>query len=319
MSRQPEEVSIHYKTDADNAYLLVCPREAELAGVALRFLTDVYCEQKKACGVCAACRKIQKGVHPDILRLSPEGSSIKVDDVRRVAPFIAEKAYEGGKKTVVIERAELMTAEAQNCLLKPVEEPPENTLFLLLARSENTVLPTVASRCVKIKLKPLPIAQAAARLMEMTGADENEAVLFASLGEGYVNEALAIMRDEDFLKLRGRVLDMCLKLCAAKNMGVSRHADFLEEEKESFGRVLKIMLSFFNDLRWLKLTQSDSGIKNKDIMESCANYAFNFTRSALSNIIDLLCEVERRQRFALNYRLMVESMLFHILEVKQTW
>ena len=93
----------------------------------------------------------------------------------------------------------------------------------------------------------------------------------------------------------------------------------MEEVKESFGQVLKIMLSFFNDLRWLKLTKSDGGIKNKDIMESYANVAFNFTRSALSNIIDLLCETERRQRFALNYRLMVESMLFHILEVKQSW
>jgi DNA polymerase-3 subunit delta' len=315
----PLEAFFEQTNDLDNAWLLVCSREGELDEAALAFLLRIYCAKKTGCGICPPCRKILGGIHPDVLRIKADGASIKVDDVRRVAPFIAEKAYEGGKKAVVIERAELMTTEAQNCLLKPVEEPPENTVFLLLARSESTILPTVASRCKKVKIQPLALAQCAKRIQEITGAEEEEAALYAALAEGYANEAVSLMRDEHYRGLRANVLNMCVRLCEAKNMGVSKHADFLEEEKESFATVLKIMLSFFNDLRYFMLTHAACGIKNRDMEGNYVKYSLNFTRSALSNIIDLLCEAERRLRFALNYRLMVENLLFHILEVKHSW
>ena len=301
----------------EHAALIVCPREEDLKLYALRLLTRLYCP--KECGVCPQCRRAAEGTHPDVLFIRTDDASIKVDTVRQITPFIAEKAYEGGIKAVVVERAELMTTEAQNCLLKPLEEPPAGTAFILQARSENAILPTIASRCRRIRLKPLPLDEAARCVIEQTGADTDEARLFAALSGGYTGAALALQADASFRELRQKTIDMCGRLAAAKNMAVQKHADFLEENREQFGRVLHIMQSVFFDMQWAKLTGTEAGMTNIDRAGEITKFAFNFTRGALSTIIDLLCETERGLRFALNFRLMTESMLLNILEVKNRW
>ena len=300
----------------DHAVLLVCPKEEELKQTAMRFVLSLFCAQENPCHACAQCLKVMHAAHPDILHIKPDDMSIKVAQVRQITDFIAEKAFEGGKKVVLIEKCELMTPEAQNCLLKPVEEPPENTVFILLARSENTVLPTIASRCKRLRIKPLGLHEAASRIAEMTGLEKHESLVYASYSGGYVSEALRLIKDENFQDIKEKTIEMCEKICASKNMAIQKHVDFLEERKDSFALILKIMLSYFYDLQWMKLTGEAEKLKNTDRAKEITNNSLNFTRSALSNIIDLLCEMERRLRFALNYRLMTENMLLNILEVK---
>lgn len=300
----------------DHALLLVCPKEEELRQTAMQFVLGLFCEARNPCKSCAQCLKVMHGTHPDILHIKPDELSIKVGQVRQIADFIAEKAFEGGKKVVLIEKAELMTTEAQNCLLKPIEEPPENTVFMLLARSENTVLPTIASRCKRLRIKPLELRKAACHIAQLTGIEKQKSMLYASYSGGYVNEALRLITDENFQEIRNKTIEMCGKLCTSKNMAIQKHADFLDDKKDSFALILRIMLYYFCDLQWLKLTGDAEKLKNTDRAKEIAIYSLNFTRSALSNIIDLLCEMEGRLRFALNYRLMTENMLFNILEVK---
>ncbi len=301
-----------------NAYLIVCPKESELTAASNKLLLKIYCGNGVSCGVCAGCLKVSNKVHPDILIIKPDETSIKVDEARRVTPFIYQKAFEGGYKTVVIERSELLTIEAQNCLLKPVEEPPANTVFIILARSQNSLLTTVASRCEKIFIRPAGLENTVETLVKR-GLGEDRAKLIARISGGYPAEAVSLANDEEYFALREKTLEICKKLCAAKNMGIQRHADFFEENKGNFDKILTIAISYFFDIQASKLSGNTDNILNIDRKKEILEYSIFFTRAGLSNIIDVLCEFERRLRFALNFRLALESMLFEILEVKHKW
>ena len=139
---------------AANAYLLTGPKEAVLNEHARTFLLRLFCENKTGCGQCRACKKVSTHNFLDIAYIGPDGQHIKIGAIRSLNEFLVKRPQEGDHRAIVISRAELMTPQAQNCLLKPLEEPPAQTVFILLARSLGGMLPTVVSRCRVVKLVP---------------------------------------------------------------------------------------------------------------------------------------------------------------------
>lgn len=104
-----------------------------------------------ACGVCASCTRIARRVHPDILVLEPgDNGSIKIDQVRDVVDRAAYRPFEGRRRVVIIDQADLLVAAAQNALLKTLEEPPPASVFVLLTARPDMLLPTVRSRCIRL-------------------------------------------------------------------------------------------------------------------------------------------------------------------------
>jgi DNA polymerase-3 subunit delta' len=140
------------------AYLLVGPEEGAARELASAFAGSLVCASPSgtdACGQCAACRKLAGGNHPDVVLLSPnEKGIITVDQVREVSERLALKAAESEWKVVLIAAADVARPEAQNALLKTLEEPPGATCFLLTATRLRALLPTVRSRCVTLRLMP---------------------------------------------------------------------------------------------------------------------------------------------------------------------
>lgn len=120
-----------------------------------------------ACGVCQSCQLFQAGTHPDFIELVPEANKegkvskiIKVDQVRRLVDFVSKTAMQGAGKVIVINPADAMNINAANAVLKCLEEPGENTQFLLLSFQANKIMPTVRSRCQKINLAAPDTSQA---------------------------------------------------------------------------------------------------------------------------------------------------------------
>jgi DNA polymerase-3 subunit delta' len=161
------------------------------------------------CGACAPCRKIARGVHPDVLVLREERAMAKaglwdpkggrapskdivVDQVRDVVDRrLARKRFEGRRRFVILDPADAMNPQAQNALLKTLEEPPEETTLVLVASSPDALLPTIRSRCLRVPFAPLPAAAVAARL-EAAGRPAPEARLAAALSGGSLSRALAL-------------------------------------------------------------------------------------------------------------------------------
>ena len=166
------------------------------------------------CGACGPCRKIEKGVHPDVVVLAEErvmakagtwepkggrspSKDIVVDQVRDVVDRrLALRRFEGRRRFVLIDPADAMNPQAQNALLKTLEEPPEDTTLVLVASSPDALLPTIRSRCLRLSFAPLPADAVAARLVEAGHAPER-ARLAAALSGGSLGRALAL--DDDAL------------------------------------------------------------------------------------------------------------------------
>lgn len=293
------------------AYLLICSRPLVSRRLIDLFLQRLCCHQG-GCGVCVDCRKVTEG-HVDILRLSAP----KVAELRDALAFAAQKPYEARCKAVVIESADDMTDAAANSLLKTLEEPPPGTVFLLSARSVCGVLPTIASRCALVPVMPEP--EARRTIARLLSADDTTARILADLSGGFLDEARRIKDDVAFLALRDETIRHCHKLLMQKNMAISTFADFLESGKEHIVPLLAVMQSYYRDILMAQKTGSSDLIVNADHADDIFDAASRFTSGAISNMINVILDTERRFLFAVNFRLAVEKMLFCILEEKNRW
>lgn len=143
------------------------------------------------CGRCLSCRKLARGSHPDLHLLSPSGKArqIKVAEVREVRAKLGYKPFEGRAATLIIREADRLGPESGNSLLKTLEEPPPDTLLILTAASEADMLPTLVSRCLRLKLGGLPLELIARWLESERGLAPERAALLAALSGGALGRA----------------------------------------------------------------------------------------------------------------------------------
>ncbi|MDD5017700.1 MAG: DNA polymerase III subunit delta' C-terminal domain-containing protein [Eubacteriales bacterium] len=304
-------LSVAENRNIQGPYLIICARPGVSKRLADTFLMRLYCK-KGGCGDCADCRKVTDG-HVDIMRLSAP----KVAEFREAISFIAEKAYEGGYKAVVIENADDMTDAAANSMLKSLEQPPKDTVIILQARSASGVLPTVASRCAAVYLAPEKNAVRA--IADTLKADDTAAHILSDLSGGYVDEAALLYQDTGFWDARSAVLEICQKLLSQKSMAISAYADCLEANKDRLLPLLSVMQSYYRDIHVYMKTNNKNLIINRDQTDSITNAALHFTSGAISNMISAILKAERRFFFPVNFRLAVEKMFFDMLEEKNRW
>jgi DNA polymerase-3 subunit delta' len=163
------------------AQLLNCPTPVTAEGLG-----------RDACGVCAACKRIARGVHSDVILIEPgETGAIKVDRVRDAIEKAAYRPFEGRRRVVIIDQADALLVEAQNALLKTLEEPPSASSFFLVTSTPDVLLPTVRSRCQQVRFGRLDAADIASVLMASHDYDEPGAHAAASAADGSVGAALS--------------------------------------------------------------------------------------------------------------------------------
>jgi DNA polymerase-3 subunit delta' len=145
-----------------------------------------------ACGHCAACSRIGRGIYPDVLVVEPDDTgSIKIEQVREVADRAQYRPFEGRRRVVIVDEADAMTLQAQSALLKILEEPPSASVFVLVSSSADSLLPTVLSRCYRLRFGPLAVEEIVKMLMSDHGRTEREARALAVDADGSLGRALA--------------------------------------------------------------------------------------------------------------------------------
>ncbi len=143
-----------------------------------------------ACGVCAACSRIARGVHPDVLFVSPgDSGAIKIDQVRDVVDRSQYRPFEGRRRVVIIDEADALVSQAQNALLKTLEEPTPSSVFILVTSRPDMLLPTVLSRCPQLRFRPLSLEELVKALIAR-GRTETDARAVAATAAGSLGQAL---------------------------------------------------------------------------------------------------------------------------------
>jgi DNA polymerase-3 subunit delta' len=222
-----------------------------------------------ACGTCASCTRIARGVHADILVIEPgDSGAIKVDQVRDAIDRTAYRPFEGRRRVVVIEDADALVPEAQNALLKTLEEPPPASVFVLVTTRPDVLLPTVRSRCQRLRFGPLSAADVAAVLVRDHGFSDTDARAAAAAADGSVGRALDEGADEaidardlaaGLLQTASSSTDVRRRLEAAKAMAGSG------ADRENLARRLLALSSLLRDLGLLSARAGGHALANADL------------------------------------------------------
>ena len=193
-----------------HAYLFIGGAGAGKRLIANTFAKALQCEGEgsglKPCGQCRSCQSFDHGNHPDIIYVRGEKKNIVVDEIReQILETVDLKPYHYQKKIYIIEKADTMNVQAQNAILKTLEEPPAHAVFLLLAERAEAFLPTILSRVVTMKIRPLSEGTVAEYLMQ-NGLSEEESHVLAAYAQGRIGQALELKEDEAFREMRQDIL-----------------------------------------------------------------------------------------------------------------
>ena len=197
--------------------------------------------ERDACGACAACRRIARGVHPDVIVLEPgETGSIKIEAVRDVIDRAAYRPFEGRRRVVIVDEADAMQPPAQSALLKTLEEPPSASIFLLVSSMPDALLDTVRSRCPRMRFAPLTPQEVAGVLVRDHEYDEATARAVAADADGSLGRALAAQASDlveardmarRLLETAARIGDPVRRLEIAKDLAGSKTINAAERER----------------------------------------------------------------------------------------
>ena len=242
-----------------------------------------------ACGECASCRRIARGVHSDVLIVEPgETGSIKIEQVREMIDRAAYRPFEGRRRAVVVDEADALVPAAQSALLKTLEEPPSASVFILVSSMPDALLPTVRSRCPRLRFDALPAADVAGVLMRDHGYTEGEARAAAADADGSIGRALAA-RDVDLVGARdsaqrllehlARVSDPVHRLESAKNLTGKKST--AAAERDQLAVCLRALASLLRDLGILAARADTRLLANADLQANLGRLtdAFDSERS----------------------------------------
>jgi DNA polymerase III subunit delta' len=204
------------------------------------------------CGVCASCTKIARGAHPDVGELAPEGRLrvIKIDHVRELRKQIAFKPYEGRTKVFIVREADRLQAQSEepaNALLKTLEEPPPQSLVILTAPNESDLLSTIVSRCLRLKLAPLPLDRVEEWLGTRRGLTGPKARLMAGMAAGCLGKVLELDPDRVWEERR-QVVDRMRRLDSRHPGSALEWAAELAGDQEGWPRFFTLMRFWCRDL-----------------------------------------------------------------------
>ncbi|MDO8525800.1 MAG: DNA polymerase III subunit delta' [Candidatus Omnitrophota bacterium] len=266
-----------------HAYMFIGPSGVGKKLAALNFAKALNClgpKDEGSCDTCAQCKKIEAGNHPDVLISSPvkKDSSFGIDKIRAITKDVGLKPYEGRKKVYILEGASSMTHEAQNALLKTLEEPFSESILILIAESPGALFPTIQSRVQRVRFFPIAANEISKILVDRYKLDKEKAEVLSRISSGELDRALKF-NDEDFFRKRAHILD-------SLKPGAFPGPDFEGLSKSDIRLVLDMMLTWYRDILVCKAACGRVELVNVDRADIIRGQAAGSDLGALDNIIN---------------------------------
>jgi DNA polymerase-3 subunit delta' len=296
-----------------NSYLFLGSEGIGKKYVALQFAKALNClgedgKAGEACDHCISCRKIDHGLHPDLLLIEPEGQNIRVDQVRQFQKELAYRPYEAKRRVCILTAADRMAPHIPNTLLKTLEEPPLHTVIILLANNSRFILPTILSRCQPVRFNPLDIPLVSKWLMEEKGFNQAEAHLLASLSEGSPGKAWEIQEE-----IRQTPREALLKDWAGmKSLSFERIGSWVESlpsQRENLLLILEVGKTLLRDLVMVKTLRKGAKLIHSDLLPLMESMATNWSLPSLLRRVEILHQTTLALKANANMSLALEAMM----------
>lgn len=296
-----------------HAYMLVGEKGLGKQTLSYAFAKMLLCERNSLspCGTCHHCVQIEANTHPDVVLIRQEkAGGIGVNEVReQLAAEICIKPFSGKKRVFIIPDAQNMTVQAQNALLKTMEEPPSYAVILLLTEGENALLETVRSRCVKLKFRPVPEEILVSRLKRDFCIGEIEAIEAARFARGIPRLAnLLLSRSGEKEKIL-HALEIPAGLGQKKATYLLEEKEWILENFQKMQDFLDLLRMYYRDLLSMKKNRDEGQLIFSARARECARDAGELTFHRVGEILDEITRTEDRLKANVNPAFALELLL----------
>ena len=250
---------------------------------------------------------------PDYINIEPKGNSIKIAQIRELQSDIIVKPH-NKYKIYVINYSEKMTVEAQNALLKTLEEPPEYAIIILITNNKESLLPTIRSRCEIIKFLPISIVELKKYLVDK-GIDEKRALLLSNFSRGSIEKALELSNSSDFSIMRDNIQKYIQDILDKNMIEILNIPSDMDKYKDKIIIVLDMMINYFRDIMVFKDRVDKDMLINADRITFIQNMNNKITYSQVSKIIDIIEETKIKIKSNCNFNVSIQVMALNIYEV----
>ena len=301
-----------------HAYIINGERNAGKEFIARIFAMTLQCEKggKEPCNECHSCKQALSHNQPDIVYVSHEKpNSIGVEDIRgQINNDIGIKPYSSPRKIYIMNEGEKMTPQAQNALLKTLEEPPEYAVILILTDNVEGLLPTIISRCVVLNMKPVPDKLVKKYLMEELGVPDYKANICVAFARGNIGKAKLLASSEEFEKVKDEAITLVKYINDMEINEIVKAIKKIMEYKLDVNDYLDILTVWYRDALLYKATKDVNSLVFKNEFQQIRKVADRSTYEGIETIVKALQQARRRLEANVNFDLTMELMLLTIKE-----
>lgn len=301
-----------------HAYILNGERGSGKKMLANLFAMTLLCEtgDNEPCGKCHSCKQAESGNHPDIIRVTHEKpNSISVDDIRtQVNNAVDIKPYQGPYKVYIIPQADMMTPQAQNAILKTIEEPPSYAVFLLLTENAETLLPTINSRCVMLKLRNIKDTLIKKYLMENLEIPDYKADMCTAFAQGNMGRAIMLANSDHFNEIREEAVQLLKHISEMELNEIVAAVKNISVYKLEITDYLDIIMIWYRDVLLYKATKEIDKVVFKDQLQSIKEQARKSSYEGIELILESLEKAKARLKANVNFDLVMELLFLTIKE-----
>lgn len=299
-----------------HAYILTGEAGMGRKSIANAFAMTLLCEKggSEPCMVCHSCKQVLGGNHPDLIYVTHEKpASIGVDDIReQINDTIMIRPYSSYYKIYIVDEAEKMTVQAQNALLKTIEEPPSYAVILLITTNQEAFLPTILSRCIQLKLKPLKDFTVKSYLTEHLHVPDKEAEVCAAFARGNLGKAIHLSSSDEFKELYQKVMSV---IKSVGDMDITMLLDCIREIKDQkfeMNDMLDLMQLWFRDVLMFKVTKDMNLLIFRDEYKAINEMGQKYDYAGLEEILNAVDLARTRLEANVNMELAMELLLLTI-------
>lgn len=301
-----------------HAYILNGEKSSGKEFIAKVFAMALQCEKdgEEPCQECHSCKQALSGNHPDIISVVHEKpNTISVDDIRaQVNNDVGIKPYSGPYKIYIINEAEKMTPQAQNAILKTLEEPPAYAVILLLTSNVDSLLPTILSRCVVLNMKPAPDDLVKKYLMEQMKVPDYKAEICVAFARGNVGKAKALASSEDFENVKAEALSLLKYIRDMELNEIIAAIKKITEYKLEINDYLDICAIWYRDVLLFKATNDANQLIFREEIQTIRRTAQRSSYEGIETVIEALEKAKRRLDANVNFELTMELLMLAIQE-----
>ncbi len=301
-----------------HAYILNGERSSGKEFIARIFAMTLQCEKggTNPCQECHSCKQALSDNQPDIIRVTHEKpNTISVDDIRaQINNDVAIKPYSSPYKVYLVNEAEKMTTQAQNAILKTLEEPPEYAVILLLTTNVNSLLPTILSRCVVLNMKPVSDQQVRRFLMEQMQVPDYKAEICVAFARGNVGKAKNLASSEEFENVKAEVLSLLKYIQDMELHEMVAAIKKISDYKLEVSDYLDLISVWYRDVLLFKATRDGNHLIFREEITAIRKAAQRSSYEGIEEVIRALDKAKRRLEANVNFDLTMELLLLTIQE-----